>query len=290
MVIYIFYQTKVELINMREVELGKTGENIPILGIGTWGIKKRKSKEVYDSWRATIRKGIELGMTHIDTAEFYGAGLSEKIVGEVIKEFNRDDLFITSKLFPQHIGKGGMLKACDKSLERLGIKNLDLYLIHWPSKPFSKIKKHMEVMEELVNKGKIRYIGVSNYSVDQFKKAQECLKKTELVTNQLWTNVTKQKHIHESLPFYRKEGVTLTAYSPLGHKGYTDLQGDIKVKMDKVTKNHDATVQQIAIAWLINHEGIITIPRTSKVSHLESNIKAADITLSKEEIELFYNK
>ena len=273
---------------MRKVKLGKTGESIPVLGIGTWGIKKRKSKEFYDSWRETIRKGIELGMTHIDTAEFYGQGLSERVLGEIIKEHNRDDLFITSKLFPKHFGKSAMKRACDKSLKRLGIKNLDLYLIHWPSFVGSKIKKHMEVMEELINEGKTRYIGVSNYSVDQFEEGQECLKKTELVTNQLWTNITKQKHIHESLPFYRKEGVTLTAYSPLGHKGYTELKGEIKQKMDKVTTNHNATVQQIAIAWLINHEGVITIPKTSKVNHLESNIKAADITLSKEEIELFY--
>lgn len=275
---------------MRRINLGKTGEKIPVLGIGTWGIKKRKSKEVYDSWRETIRKGIELGMTHIDTAELYGNGLSEKIVGEIIKDFNRDDLFITSKLFPKHIGKSAMKKACTKSCQRLGIKNLDLYLIHWPSFTGSKVKKHMEVMEELVNQGKTRYIGVSNYSLKQFKEGQEFLKKTELVANQLWVNVTKQKHIHESLPFYRKEGVTLTAYSPLGHKGFTDLEGDLKQKMDKVTANHNATVQQIAIAWLINHEGVITIPKTSKVNHLESNLKAAEITLSKEEIELFYEK
>ena len=275
---------------MRRINLGKTGEKIPVLGIGTWGIKKRKNKEVYNSWRETIRKGIELGMTHIDTAELYGNGLSEKIVGEIIKDFNRDDLFITSKLFPKHIGKSAMKKACTKSCQRLGIKNLDLYLVHWPSFTGSKVKKHMEVMEELVNQGKTRYIGVSNYSLKQFKEGQEFLKKTELVTNQLWVNVTKQKHIHESLPFYRKEGVTLTAYSPLGHKGYTNLEGELKQKMDKVTANHNATVQQIAIAWLINHEGVITIPKTSKVNHLESNLKAADITLSKEEIELLYDK
>jgi len=276
---------------MRRVELGRTKEMIPIIGQGTWGIKKRKSKEFYDNWKESLKRGIELGITHIDTAELYGNGLCEKIVGDVIKEFNRDDLFITSKLFPKHIGKKAMKKACDKSLQRLGIKNLDLYLVHWPSFLFgAKIKKHMDVMEDLVNRGKTRYIGVSNYSLEQFKRAQTYLKKTELVTNQLWTNITKQKHIHESLPFYRKEKITLTAYSPLGHRGYTDLKGDLKKKFDKVANTHNATVQQIAIAWLINHDGVITIPRTSQVKHLESNIKAADITLSNEEIELFYQK
>ncbi len=276
---------------MRKVELGKTGEQIPILGQGTWGIKGHKKKEYYENWKKSLRRGIELGITHIDTAEWYGHGVSEKIVGEIIAEHGRDDLFITSKIFPMHYGFNSMKKACYKSLQRLGIKELDLYLVHWPSFVLgAKIKKHMQVMEELLNEGKIRYIGVSNYSVKQFKEGNEHLKKAELVTNQLWTNITKQKHIHESLPFYRKEGVTLTAYSPLGHKGYTNLEGDLKQKMDKVTKNHDATVQQIAIAWLINHEGVITIPKTSKVNHLESNTKAAEITLTKEEIELFYEK
>jgi diketogulonate reductase-like aldo/keto reductase len=274
---------------MRKVQLGKTGEQITVLGQGTWGIKKRHKEEYYEQWKQSLRRGIELGITHIDTSEFYGGGISEKIVGEVIAEHNRDDLFITSKLFPKHFGEESMKKACDKSLKRLGIKNLDLYLIHWPSFVFgAKVKKHMKVMEELLNEGKIRYIGVSNYSLDQFKEGNEFLKKAELVTNQLVANVSKQKHIHKSLPYYKKEGVTLTAYSPLGHRGFTKLEGEIKNNLDKVAKAHNASIQQIAIAWLISHENIITIPKAFQIKHLEANTAAADIKLSKEEIESFY--
>lgn len=274
---------------MRKIQLSKTGEHIPILGQGTWGIKIRGTKAHYERWKQTLRRGIELDMTHIDTAEMYGAGTSEKIVGEVIAEYERDDLFITSKLFPRHIGTKAMKNACEKSLKRLGVKYLDLYLVHFPSFVSPKIEKHMKLMEGLLNEGKTRYIGVSNYSVEQFKKGQQVLKKAELVTNQLQANITKQKHIHKSLPYYQKEGVTMTAYSPLGHQGYTDLTGEIRSNIDQLGEAQNATVQQIAIAWLINHNNMITIPKASQIKHVEANAKAAEIEISQQELSLLYD-
>jgi len=273
---------------MRKIQLGKTGETIPIIGQGTWGIKSRKNKAYYEQWKNSIKRGIELGLTHIDTAEFYGRGNSEKIVGEIIAEHDRDDLFITSKLFPMHLRYKTMKKAAYNSLKRLGIKYLDLYLIHWPS-TFVSIEKQMRVLEGLVNEGKTRYIGVSNFSVEQFKKAQRALKKVELVNNQVHANLTYQKHIHNSLPFYQKEGIIMTAYSPLAHRGYSKLPGEIRDNLMKVAQSHNATIQQIAIAWLINHENVITIPKAFKIEHMEANVKAADIILTQEEISLFYN-
>ncbi|MHA1150135.1 MAG: aldo/keto reductase [Promethearchaeota archaeon] len=276
---------------MRKVELSKTGEMIPILGQGTWGIKSTGSSDYYNKWKASLRRGIELGITHIDTAEAYGRGVSEKTVGEIIAENKRDDLFITSKLFPMHLRHKTMKKAAYKSLKKLDIDHFDLYLIHWPN-PIIPIKKQMKVMDELFSEGKTRYVGVSNFSVDQFKKAQSFLKKTELVTNQLHVNLTwkHQKHIKESLPFYQKEGITITAYSPLAHRGYTNLKGRLRTNLDKLAKNHSATIQQIAIAWLINHERVITIPKAFQVKHVESNAEAADINLSEEEIKMLYDK
>ena len=273
---------------MRKVQLRKTGEQIPVLGQGTMGIKGGKDKEYYEAWKNSLRKGIELGMTHIDTAELYNFGTSERIIGEVIKEYDRDDLFITSKLFPKHVGYNSMIKACNKSLERLNIKYLDLYLVHFPSFVFSKIKKHMRVMEQLVDEGKIRYIGVSNYSVDQFKEAEGLLKKSEIVANQLRANIKSQKHIHNSLPYYKKEGVILTAYSPLSHRGYTNLKGDYKEKLEEVATTHNASIQQIALAWLINHENVIAIPKAFQIEHVEANAAAADIKLTEAELKLFY--
>jgi len=275
------------LFNMRKVELGKTGEQIPVLGQGTWGIKSRKGKDYYDSWKKSLRKGIELDLTHIDTAEVYGFGTSEKLVGNLISEYNRDDLFITSKLFPMHFSFRTMKKAASKSLKRLGIKNFDLYLIHWPS-PFTLVEKQMKVLDHLVKEGKTRYIGVSNFSVEQFKEGLSFLN-TDLVTNQLPANITKQKHISESLPYYQENGVTLTAYSPLGHRGYSTLKGELRDKLNGIAKTHDATIQQIAIAWLINHKNVISIPKAFKIEHVEANAKAADIILSEPEQKLIEN-
>ena len=275
---------------MKKIQLGKSGEQIPVIGQGTMGIKGGKDKAYYEKWKASLRKGIELGMTHFDTAEIYNRGTSERIIGEVIKEYDRDDLFITSKLFPKHFGYKSMIKACNRSLERLDIKYLDLYLVHFPSFVVSKIEKHMRVMEQLLKEGKIRYIGVSNYSVDQFKKGQEYLKNAEIVANQLRTNIRSQKDIHNSLPYYKKEGVILTAYSPLSHRGYTNLKGDIRLKLEQIAKAHNASVQQIALAWLINHENVIAIPKAFQIEHVVDNAAAADIKLSEAEIKQFYNK
>jgi len=270
---------------MRMIELGKTGEQISVLGQGTWGLKRRKPKEYYDQWKNSLRRGIELGLNHIDTAEAYGFGFAEKIVGEVIAEYKRDDLFITTKLSPMHFRHNGSKKAAYKSLKRLGLKSVDLYLIHFKT-PLVSIKKQMKVLEELANEGKTRYIGVSNYSVEQFNEGQSCLKKYELVNNQIKANLLHQIHIKESLPHYQKEGITMTAYSPLGHRGFTNLTGEIREKLETITKKHNATIQQIAIAWLINHDNVITIPKAFQTKHVESNAEAPEIKLSKEDINL----
>jgi len=278
------YNKLVHTIVMRKVELGKSGEKISIIGQGTWGLNRWKSQAYYHQWRQSLRKGIELGMDHIDTAEAYGFGKAETIVGEVIAEYQRDDLFITSKLLPTHFTHNGMKKAAYNSLKRLNLDFFDLYLIHWPN-PIVSTKKYMKVLEELVKEGKTRYIGVSNYSVKQVQTAQNALKKEELVTNQVSANVAKQKHI-KFLPYYQKESITMTAYSPLGHKGFTNLKGKLRETLEQVAHNHQATIQQIAIAWLINMDNVITIPKALQISHVEANAKAAEITLSSDEMNM----
>jgi len=275
---------------MRKVELGNTKEKISIIGQGTWGISGfLKGQEYYEQWKESLRTGIELGMTHIDTAEFYGWGKSEEIIGEVIKEYDRDDLFITTKLFPMHFRRKTMKKAAKKSLKRLDVEYFDMYLIHWPN-PLISLKKQMEVLENLVKEGKTRYIGVSNFSVDKFKKAQKMLKSEELVNNQLNANIIEQKHIMDSLEYYQNQNITMTAYSPLGHEGLTDISGRSKEKLEDVAKKYDATIQQIAISWLINHKNVITIPKAFQVKHVKANAQAAKINLTRDEIRKFYKK
>jgi diketogulonate reductase-like aldo/keto reductase len=276
---------------MRKIELAKTGEMIPVVGQGLWGVKRRKGffkgSSYYENIKSAIKKGIELGMKHIDTAELYGFGKAESLLGDIIQDYSRDELFITSKLFPMHFSLKSMKKAANKSLKRLGIDYLDLYLIHWPSNLIS-IEKEMNVLESLVKEGKTRYIGVSNFSIKQFEEAQTSLKKEELVNNQVQINITKQEFIHKSLSYFQNKGITVTAYSPLSHKGYTSLKGNIREKLEKLANKHNASIQQIAIAWLINHENIITIPKAFNNDHVIDNANAADLVLSKEELESLY--
>ena len=277
--------------NMRTVELASTGEHIPVIGQGLWGVSRSKGlfsgKSYYNEIKSALKKGIEQGLTHLDTAEIYGFGIAEELLGDVIRDYPRDDLFITTKLFPFHLRKKSMKNALKKSLRRLGLNYVDLYLIHWPSK-IIPIEKEMSVLEDLVKEGKTRYIGVSNFSVEQFKIAQEALKKEELVDNQLHINITNQKYIHDSLPYYKENNITVTAYSPLAHNGFTELSSDIKNELERLSKKYGATIQQIAIAWLINHERIITIPKAFNIEHVIDNVKAADMKLSLEDIESLY--
>ncbi len=274
---------------MKKVELGKTGEKVPVVGQGTWGISWGKSPEHYEQWKTSLKRGIELGMTHIDTAEAYGYGKAETTVGEVTLNYPRDSLFITSKVFPLHMTHNGMKKAAYKSLERLNLDHFDLYLIHWPI-PFISMKKMMRVLEELVREGKTRYIGVSNFSVKQFIAAQEALKREELVTNQVRASILRQDHIRTSLPYYQKVGVTLTAYSPLGHRGLTGLRGKLRENLESIASRHKATIQQIALAWLVCMKNVIAIPKALKIAHVEANAKAAEITLTEEEMKMLTTK
>jgi diketogulonate reductase-like aldo/keto reductase len=146
----------------------------------------------------------------------------------------------------------------------------------------------MKILDHLVKEGKTRYVGVSNFSVEQFKEGLSFLN-TDLVTNQLPANITKQKHMSESLPYYQENGVTLTAYSPLGHRGFSNLKGGLRDKLNSIAKTHNATIQQIAIAWLINHKNVISIPKAFKIEHVEANAKAAEIILSENELKLIEN-
>jgi diketogulonate reductase-like aldo/keto reductase len=274
---------------MRTVELNRTGEKLPVIGQGTWGIKARKTKDYYEQWKKSLSHGLELGMTHIDTAEVYGLGVSEQIVGEIIAKFGRDNVFVTSKLLPTHFRLSQMKKAAEKSLKRLGIKYFDLYLIHYPI-PFIPMERNMKLLEELLAEGKTRYIGVSNFSVEKFQKAQEYLKKAELVDNQIRINVARQEHLKKSLLFYQKKGVTITAYSPLGHKGLKNLDNELQKKLEKIAESHNATIHQIALAWLVNISGVITISKAFQLKHVEANAEAGEIILSPEEMKLITNE
>ena len=268
---------------MRQINIGHKGEKIPVLGQGTGGIQPHSPDESYEKWKDVIKVGIELGMTHIDTAEIYGFGKSESMIGEVIKNFDRDDLFITTKLSPQHRSEEEMKLAVDNSLKRLGLNYVDLYLIHWLKRKQS-INQIIHFLERLIDEGKTRYIGVSNFSLDQFKAAQQEARKYEIVTNQIKVYIGYQAPLQASLSYYQKEGIILTAYSPLGRYGLKKIQPNQMEKLKSLAVKYRVTPHQMALAWLINHENIIAIPKTLNIEHVKQNADAAKIKLTENEI------
>ena len=270
---------------MRKIELGKTGEKISVIGQGTWGISQRDNKDTLNNWKEALRVGISEGMNMIDTAEIYGWGTSEKLVGEVISEYNRDDLFIATKVAGMQYGYKSVLNACNNSLKKLNIKTIDLYQLHWPIGA-GTIKGSLSACEQLVKEGKIRYIGVSNFSAKKVMKAKETLKSNEIVSNQIFISVTHPNVMknNKQLPMAKKEGVTLIAWSPFGHNGFKKLSPEINSTLEEIGKNKDITKYQVALSWLINHDRIMTIPKSTSPSHIKQNAASGDIVLTQEEM------
>jgi len=253
-------------------ELGRTREKVPVIGMGTWEMGDAK-----DEGRAleiqALRRGIELGMTMIDTAEMYGYGSAEKLVGEAI-EGTRDGVFIVSKVSPQHFRYEDVLTSCEGSIRRLGVEHIDLYLLHWPSNQVP-IEETMKAMEELVSRGKIRYIGVSNFSVAQISKAREGLPRSEIVCNEVRYSLTHRAIESEQLPFCEREKLTVIAYQPLD-SGKIPASKIPQALLDK----YGMTRAQLMLNWVTYKAAVVAIPKAAKVEHLEEDAEAVATRIS----------
>ena len=237
-----------------------------MIGMGTWEVGDVKNEERVLEIQA-IRKGIELGMALIDTAEMYGYGNAERLVGEAVKEI-RDDVFIATKVSPQHFGYEDVLTACESSIKRLGVKHIDLYQLHWPSYEVP-IQETMKAMEELVSRGKIRYIGVSNFSAEQTSKAREALPRSEIVSNQVRYSLTHRSIESGLLPFCEREKLTVIAYQPLD-SGRVPASKIPQALLDK----YGMTPAQLMLSWVTYREAVVAIPKASNLEHVEQNAAA----------------
>ena len=256
-------------------------ESIASLGLGTWRIGggttadySRDSKEVEN-----LRYGIKLGYTHIDTAEYYGAGHSEELVGKAIKPYDREDLFITTKVWHNHLEYDKLMNSMKASLKRLDLDYVDLYLVHWPN-PDIPLEETMRALEECVDKGYARFIGVSNFSVMLMKEAEEYLNDNTLFTNQVKYSLQEQSPRGELLKYCKSRDILLTGYSPLG-KGELARPG-YKV-LDTLSDKYGKTQSQVALNWLISQDQVITIPKASSKEHLEENLGALGWSLTSED-------
>jgi diketogulonate reductase-like aldo/keto reductase len=267
--------------------LGKTGESVAAIGLGTWNMGGRESPDYRDDERLieAIRYAVELGMNHIDTAEMYAAGHAEELVGEAVKQFSRDEVFIATKVWPSNLRYEDVIRSCRRSLERLQLKYVDLYMVHWPN-PRIPLQETMKAMEKLVKDGLIRYIGVSNFDVELLEEAMNALKREEIVANQVEYSLEAREVERELIPFCERNGITVTAYTPLG-KGRIPAEAASNTPRGKIlaemAQRYGKTPVQIALNWVIWRPNVITIPKAARKEHLEENAGAAGWRLTEED-------
>ena len=257
-------------------ELGRTGEKVPTIGMGTWGMGSYSSSEERAHQVQALRRGIELGMTLIDTAEMYASGRSEEVVGEAVRG-NRSGVFIATKVSPEHLLRADVMKACEASLRRLGTSCIDLYQVHWPNRAIP-IKETMAAMEDLVSQGKIRYIGVSNFSPAETTEARDALTKNEIVSNQIVYSLANHTIEAEVLPYCVREKLTLIAYSPL-NQGKIDTQALPKALLLK----YGITPAQMILNWVTRNKQVVAIPKTTNLAHLEENASSVAVRFDESE-------
>ncbi len=254
-------------------KLGDTREQIPAIGLGTWKIPEG-SKKGLDA----ILEGLGAGARFIDTAEMYA---NERLVGKAISEFGAE-VFLATKVSPHHFRHDDLKKACYASLGRLGLKSIDLYQLHWPNHSVPIIET-MSAMEELVDEGKIRHIGVSNFTVEEMVEAQESMKRYEIAANQVEYNPFVREPEEGLLRFCQKEHVTLIAYSPLG-RGQLFNDRDAMMVLRSIAAGHGATEAQIVLNYLVSKKNVVAIPKSSDVKHVKENVSSVDFRLSGTEI------
>jgi diketogulonate reductase-like aldo/keto reductase len=256
------------------------GKKIPVLGLGTWAVGRRFSPDRSRDaeFVASIKTAIELGYTHIDTAEMYAGGHTEQLVGRAVKDFRREDLFITTKVSSRNLSYQGVLRALDGSLERLQLDYADLYLIHWPNRSIP-LEETFKALNEAVAGGQARHLGVSNFNLDELQRAQTLLD-IPIITNQVPYSLTERRYVRNGvLAYCQQEGILLTAYSPI--KGSVLKNPALR----RIAEQHEATPAQVALHWLIRQENVITIPKSTDENHLRENLEALDLQLSREELE-----
>ena len=258
----------------------KSGFEMSVFGLGTWymggGMTSDTTTDKKDI--AGIKNAIDEGITLIDTAELYGAGHAEELVGEAIKDYDRSKLFIVSKVYSDNLRYDDVLNSCRQSLKRIGTDYLDLYLIHAPN-PDIPLEETMKALDELKGKGLIREIGVSNFNIGRLKEAQN-FTKNKIVVNQIHYNLAFQD-LQEVVDYCQESDVLITCYRPI-EQGVM-AKGGIAV-IDGICKKYHKTPAQVAINWIISQKNMTTISKTSSRNHLEENLGAVGWQVIDEDI------
>ncbi len=259
----------------------KDGTSIPVLGQGTWYLGEHI--HTYEAERNALRTGIESGMTLLDTAEMYGDGKAERLIGGILPHYKRQNLFLVSKVYPHNADRRHIFHSCDESLRRLGTDYLDLYLLHWRGSV--PLQETVECMEELNQQGKIRRWGVSNFDKKDMEELFSIPGGSHCMVNQVLYHMASRGIEYDLLPWMREHQVTLMAYCPLAQGGRLSRNLLTHPMLEELAAEHQATVPQILLSFVIRDGHTVAIPRTGNATHTWQNSLASELRLSKKDLE-----
>ncbi len=257
------------------------GTHVPAVGQGTWRMGEDRSLKKYEV--AALQRGLDLGMTLIDTAEMYGQGGAEEVVGKAIKG-RRDEVFLVSKVYPHNAGGYALLESCEESLRRLRTDYLDLYLLHWRG-TFS-FEQTIGGMEYLKSAGKIKRWGVSNLDVADMNELMACNGADGCAVNQVLYHLGSRGIEFDLLPWQRRQKMPVMGYSPLAQHGFLRQELLDSPALQQVAERHEATIFQILLAWSMRDGDVVTIPKAIGITHVEENARAAELVLSADDLSL----
>ena len=259
---------------MATKDFGWTGIQVPVVGQGTWEIEG--AQDVERRAVEALRTGLELGLTHIDTAEMYGSGRAEEITGKAI-EGRRKDIFLVSKVLPNNASYEGTLRACERSLRRLRTDYLDLYLLHWESS--HPIGETMRAMEHLIDSKLIRHAGVSNFDMAQVAEAQQSMRNHRLACNQVLYHLQERGIERRLIPYCQSHGIAVVGYTPFGKGKFPRPDSKGGKVLAAIAARHGKTVRQVILNFLTRLEGVFTIPKSGNVEHTKENAGGAGWSL-----------
>ncbi len=261
---------------VRTAVFGPTGQALPVVGQGTYLLEQDRGAAV-----TALRAGLDLGLTHVDTAEMYGSGEVEDLVGEALQG-RRDEAFLVSKVLPSNASRRGTIEAAERSLARLRTDVLDLYLLHWDCGEFA-LAETVEAFEELAAAGKIRHWGVSNFDVAACERV-EALAPGRMVCNQVLYHLDQRAIEHDIAPWCRAHDVAVVGYSSFGQGKFPTVPEPRAVTLAEIAARHGASPYTVALAFLLREPGLFTIPKSRRVEHLSANAAGAALQLSDEDV------
>jgi len=260
---------------MKSRRFGSSECDVSVIGQGTWYIDRGDRKDAI----AALRRGVDLGMTHIDTAEMYGD--AELVIAEAIAG-RRDDIFLVSKVLPSNASRRGTITACERSLARLKTDRLDCYLLHWRGS--YPLDETVAAFEELASAGKIRSWGVSNFDVDDLDELLAVAGNGKIACNQVLCHMQERAIEHAVIPWCEQHGVAVVAYSPFGHDDFPSPRSKAGQVLQAIAQAHGASPRQVALSFLTRRPSVFAIPKASSQEHAADNAAAAELTLSGDEI------